>query len=92
VAKKKAANKSSNDSPEVHEADEAVRLAEAELKKAQAAYVKIRQEATDRLKRVREKTLGDLIDDLLAQVKKHPGPGVVIAMLAGLFLGRIFRR
>ncbi len=92
MAKKKVAKESSNDSPEVHAADEAVRLAETELKKAQEAYTKIRQEATARLKDVREKTLGDLIDGLLNQVKKHPGPGVVIAMLAGLFLGRIFRR
>ena len=80
------------ESPKVRKAAEAVRRAEAELEKAQQLYQKVRQEATDRLKAVREKSLGDLVDGTLNLVKKHPGPGVIVAALLGFFLGRLFRR
>ena len=79
-------------SPRVQKAAEAVRRAEAELEKAQQLYQKVRQEATDRLKAAREKTLGDLVDGTLEAVKKHPGPGLIVAALIGFFLGRLFRR
>ena len=79
-------------SPAVKKAADAVRLAEAELEKARGLYEKVRQEATERLKSAREKTVGDLIDGTLATVKKHPGPGVLVAVLIGFFLGRWFRR
>jgi ElaB/YqjD/DUF883 family membrane-anchored ribosome-binding protein len=79
-------------SPRVQKAAEAVRRVEAELEKAQQHYRKVRQEATDRLKAVREKSLGDLIDGTLEVVKRHPGPGVIVAALIGFFLGRLFRR
>jgi hypothetical protein len=29
---------------------------------------------------------------MLGMVKKHPGPGVIVAVLIGFFLGRLFRR
>ncbi len=79
-------------SPKVQKAAKAVRRAEAELEKAQQLYGKVRQEATDRLKAVREKSLGDLIDGTLEVVKKHPGPGLIVATMIGFFLGRLFRR
>jgi len=79
-------------SPAEQKAADAVRLAEAELEKARGLYEKVRQEATERLKSAREKTVGDLIDGTLATVKKHPGPGVLVAVLIGFFLGRWFRR
>lgn len=79
-------------SPKVQKAAEAVRRAEAELEKAQQLYQKVRQKATDRLKAVREKSLGDLINGTLEVVKKHPGPGVIVAAMIGFFLGRLFRR
>ena len=79
-------------SPKVQKAAEAVRRAEAELEKAQQLYQKVRQEATDRLKAVREKSVGDLIDGTLGLVKKHPGPGMIVAAMIGFFLGRLFRR
>jgi len=44
------------------------------------------------LKRVREKRVGDLVDDTLKLVKKHPGPSVVLAAVVGFWLGRLFRR
>ena len=80
------------ESPKARKAAEAVRLAEAELEKAQQLYQKVRQEATDRLRTVREKSVGDLIDGTLNVVKKHPGPGVIVAAIIGFFLGRLFRR
>jgi ElaB/YqjD/DUF883 family membrane-anchored ribosome-binding protein len=79
-------------SPEVRAAEKAVRRAEAELNKAQALYQEVRRKATERLSRVREKRLGDLVDDTLKLVRKHPGPSVAIAALVGFWLGRLFRR
>ncbi|HUT93688.1 MAG TPA: hypothetical protein VMY37_29765 [Thermoguttaceae bacterium] len=79
-------------SPEVTAAEEAVLRAEAELTKAQAAYARVRRQATEQLKRVREKRLGDLVDDTLKLVKRHPGPSVVLAAVVGFWLGRLFRR
>jgi len=80
------------ESPKVRSAADAVARAEAELKRAQATYQTVRQEATERLQAVREKSVGDLIDGTLAAVKKHPGPGVFVAIVIGFFLGRLFRR
>jgi len=77
---------------EVHWAADAVRRAEAELKKARQQYDELRRLAADRLKAARETSLGDLIDGTLDFVRRHPGPGVIAAGLIGFFLGRRFRR
>jgi ElaB/YqjD/DUF883 family membrane-anchored ribosome-binding protein len=69
-----------------------VRRAEAELNKARALYEQVRQQATDQLKHVRQKTLGELVDGTLKMVRKHPGPSMVVAADIGFFLGRLFRR
>ena len=106
MAKKKTAAKTSKSaaktaadaeqSPEVQQAADAVCKAQTELEKAQQLYQELRSQATERLQHVREKTVGDLIDDTLETVRKHPGPGVVVAGLIGFFLGRwlggLFRR
>jgi ElaB/YqjD/DUF883 family membrane-anchored ribosome-binding protein len=81
-----------DESPEVQAAEEAVHRAEQELKNARALYEQVRQQATDRLKQVREKTVGEVIDGTLKLVKRYPGPGVLVAALLGFFLGRLFRR
>jgi ElaB/YqjD/DUF883 family membrane-anchored ribosome-binding protein len=81
-----------DDSPEVTAAERAVRRAEAELEKARELYNQVRRQATEQLNRVREKTMGELADDTLKLVRKYPGPSVVIAILVGFFLGRLFRR
>ena len=78
--------------PEVVAAEEAVRRAKEELARAQGLYVDVRRHATDQLRQIKGKTVGELIDGTLKLVKKHPGPGVLIATLIGLFLGRLFRR
>jgi len=85
-------NDGADRSPEVAAAEEAVRRAEAELTKAKEAYAGVRRQATEQLKRVREKRLGDLVDDTLKLVKKHPGPSVALAAVVGFWLGRLFRR
>jgi len=87
-----SATSRSDESPKVRIAADAVARAEAELKRAQQAYQKVRREATERLQAVREKSVGDLIDGTLETVKKHPGPGVLVAVVIGFFLGRLFRR
>ena len=79
-------------SSEVHLAAEAVRRAEAELKKARELYENLREQATQRLKAVREKKVGDLVDGTLEMVRKHPAPSIFIVGLIGYFLGRLFRK
>ncbi len=90
MAKKKSGGSSSKRTAE--KAAEAVRCAETELQKARELYEKTRQEATKRIKAARETTLGELIDGSLETVKKHPGLGVLAAMLVGFFFGRLFRK
>ena len=77
---------------EIEAAEEGVRRAKEELKKARQAYQEIRKTAVDQLKQVREMSFGELVDDALRRVRQHPGPGVLIAALVGFFLGRLFRR
>jgi ElaB/YqjD/DUF883 family membrane-anchored ribosome-binding protein len=81
-----------DNTPEMAAAEEAVRRAEAELAKAKETYARVRRRATEQLKRARDKRLGDLVDDVLKTVKRHPGPSVLVAALVGFWLGRLFRR
>mgnify|MGYP001050653567 CR=1 FL=1 len=69
-----------------------VARAEAELKRAKEAYDRVCDEATRRLRDVREAKVGDLCDGVLEQVKRHPGPSLCVAAVLGFFLGRLFRR
>ena len=69
-----------------------MRCAEAELEKAREFYKKVQEEATERIKSAREKTVGDLLDCTLDTVKKYPAAGLGAAALAGFFLGRLFKR
>ncbi len=48
-------------------------------------------QAADKLKQVREKTVGDVIDCTLEAVRKHPGAGLTVAALLGFFLGRLLK-
>jgi ElaB/YqjD/DUF883 family membrane-anchored ribosome-binding protein len=77
---------------DVEVAEEAVRRAKQQLKEARQAYWQLRRQAVEQLKQIREKSVGDLIDGTLKHVKRHPGPSVIVAVLAGFFLGRLFRR
>jgi ElaB/YqjD/DUF883 family membrane-anchored ribosome-binding protein len=79
-------------SDEVCSAADALQRAKAEFEKAQAFYENVRQQATDRLKCVREASMGDVIDGTLNAVRRHPGAGLAIAAMIGLLIGRLFRR
>jgi ElaB/YqjD/DUF883 family membrane-anchored ribosome-binding protein len=78
--------------PEVKAAAEAIRAAQAELEKACETYKHLRKEATDQVRKLRESTVGDVVEGTLKAVKKHPALGVGIAAFVGFFLGRLFRR
>ncbi len=78
-----------DEQPEVQAAADAVARAKAEFEKAQQFYEEVRTEAAEQLKKVRESTVGELVDVGLKFVKKHPGPGVLIAAAVGFFLGRL---
>lgn len=76
----------------VEAAAAAVRQAKQQLKEARQAYWQIRRHAVERLKEVREMSVGDVVEETLKQVKRYPGPSVIVAALVGFFLGRLFRR
>jgi hypothetical protein len=78
--------------PEVHLAAEAVRLAKIELEKAQKFYDGVCRRAADKIKAVRETTVGDVIDKTLVTVKRHPGPSLILSAAFGFCLGRWFQR
>jgi len=81
--------------PEVREVDEAagaVHRAEEELQKAREWYGRVRRDAAEQLKEVRETTVGDLVEATLNGVRRRPAAGLFFAALAGFFLGRLFRR
>ncbi len=78
--------------PEVHLAAEAVRLAKMELEKAEKFYEDVRRQAADKIKAVRETTVGDIIDRMLVTAKRHPGPSLIISAALGFCLGRWFQR
>lgn len=81
-----------DDASEVEAAEEAVRRAKQQLKEARQAYWQLRRRAVEELKQIREKSVGDLVDGTLDQVKRRPGPSILVAVLVGFFLGRLFRR
>ena len=77
---------------DVHSAADALRVAKAEFQKAQEMYHKVRRQTTERVEAVRSTTVGDLLDGALSPVRKHPVASLAAAMLAGICLGRLFRR
>ncbi len=77
--------------PEVQAAEDALQAAREQLRKAQEQYHHVREKATEGLQHLREKNVGDLLESTLDFVRKHPGAGVLGALVCGL-LGRLFRR
>ena len=73
-------------------AADALKRAKAELEKAQAFYDNVRQQASERLKSMRQASVGDMLDGTLDAVRRHPGASLTVAALVGYFLGRLFRR
>ena len=82
----------SGDRPELQAAADRVRQAREQLRAAEACYGQLREQAAEKMRQVRAKTVGDLIDTLLATAKKRPLASLLTAGLLGYFLGRLFRR
>jgi ElaB/YqjD/DUF883 family membrane-anchored ribosome-binding protein len=79
------------ESPDRQEGCHTVRSAKEEIQRAREVYDDLCRQASDRLRRVRETTLGEVMECGLEAVRKHPGRGVIVAGLLGFFLGRLFR-
>jgi ElaB/YqjD/DUF883 family membrane-anchored ribosome-binding protein len=77
---------------EVGLAAEALKRAKVEFDQAQAYYETVRKQAAERVKAVRETSVGDIVDGALGAVRRHPGAGLTVAAILGFFLGRLFRR
>ena len=69
-------------------AAEAVRMAKVELEKAQKFYEDVRRQAAEKIKEVREKKVGDLVDSTLDAVKKYPGASLLVSVSLGFCMGR----
>lgn len=78
--------------PSVQQAEQALQRAREEFERCQAHYQQAKQAAAEQVQTLREKNFADLVGDLLNYVRRHPGQGLVGALLSGFFLGRIFRR
>jgi ElaB/YqjD/DUF883 family membrane-anchored ribosome-binding protein len=59
---------------------------------AHRIFEEVCQQAVKQLERVRQVEAGKLVDGTLDMVRKHPGAGVAVAVLAGFCLGRLWRR
>ncbi|NLE38148.1 MAG: hypothetical protein GX621_09015 [Pirellulaceae bacterium] len=80
------------DTPRIRSAADALHRARLEFERAQQVYDEVRRDAVERIEKVRETTVGDLIDGTLDAVRKRPAVGLGVAALVGFFLGRLFRR
>lgn len=78
--------------PEVQKAAQALLRAREEFERCQAKYRETKAAALDEFQSLREKNFADICGDVLNYVRKHPGQGLIGALLSGFFLGRIFRR
>jgi ElaB/YqjD/DUF883 family membrane-anchored ribosome-binding protein len=77
-------------------AAEAVRLAQAELAKAQEFYKSVRRGAAEKYEQVREQKVGDLIDSAREAareaVRKRPGLCLVASAAVGFCTGRLLQK
>lgn len=78
--------------PQVQQAEQALHRAREEFEKCQAQYQAAKQAAVEEVRSLREKNFADVLADVLNYVRRHPGQGLIGALLSGFFLGRIFRR
>ena len=84
-------NETTPDSEPCSAAD-ALKRARAELEKAQEFYESLRQQATERLKAVRETNVGTVLDGTVDAIKRHPGAALGVVAVLGFYIGRMFRR
>jgi ElaB/YqjD/DUF883 family membrane-anchored ribosome-binding protein len=76
----------------IAQAEAAVDRAQRELQRLRGRYAESREGVVEHLRRFRESPAGETWQHVRKLVRRHPGPSVIVAMLAGLFLGRFFRR
>ena len=81
-----------NEQPEVRSAADALRAAQEELRKAQARYHDVRQQAAQKVEEIRETTVGEVVDGALEVVRKYPGPSLLAALAFGFMLDRWLRK
>ncbi len=65
----------------------ALRCAREEFEKAQAKYHKLREGAAERVKSVRQTSVGDVVDAAIDVVRRHPGKALDDRRLAGAVPG-----
>ena len=87
-----SAGKKLDESAPIRAAEEVLEQSRAKFEEARAHYEKLRAGAKQSVESLREKNVGDLIDDTLGGVRKHPGRGLLAALGIGFLLGRLFRR
>ena len=90
---KKGSSRTKSKSPNtpdttVESARRKLQAAREVLRTAEDQYEEVRCKATAQLERIQNSTVGDLIDETLDFIRKHPGIGVLSATALGYFLGR----
>ena len=86
-------NSGTNDAEQVVGVTKAVvDRAEAELKKARERCQEFCDQAKQRVAEMQEKTVGDVMTELMETIRANPGKAIVTAGVVGYLLGRIVRR
>ncbi len=80
------------DDPKVQAAENDVEQARERLHAAETCYQRVRNQATEKIERLQGRTLGDVVDLVVATTRKHPVVSLMTAGVLGYYLGRIFRR
>lgn len=83
---------SREDSSLVEAAAEKVRQAREQLRRAEELYERAREKASEHVEKLRETTVGEMVDQSMETVKKYPGLSVLAATAVGFLLGRMFRK
>jgi len=78
--------------PPIQAAEHALRRAREEFHRARDHYHALKREAAEGVEHVKAGEVSDLAEQVLEAVRKHPGPGVLVAMVLGFLVGRIGRR
>jgi hypothetical protein len=78
--------------PEIRAAEEAIHVAQDQLRKAREQYAYLKSHAREDIAEFSRLTTSEKVESALDWVRKHPGPGVLASLACGWMLGRLFRR
>ncbi len=81
-----------DEQPQVRTAADTLRAAQEELRRAEAQYHKVRQQAAEKIEEIRDTTVGEMVDGALDVVRKHPGPSLLAAAALGFLFDRWLRK